>query len=112
MKRKQPPQPTQPHQPKESGRATTDERGNSVWEWKTDTGSFKRDIDPQQLERLLNTGLSTDATGMPSGVDPYNHSRTTPTTPEAAAKKPPRKVDLRKLSEEIKQGKILPKHQK
>jgi hypothetical protein len=104
--------PKQPPQPKKSGRATTDERGNSVWEWQTDTGSFKRDIDQQKLERLQNTGLSTDTTGMPSGVDPYNHSGTAPTTPEEAAKKPPRKVDLRKLSEEIKQGKITPKHQK
>jgi hypothetical protein len=42
---------------------------------------------------------------------PYNRG-IAPTTPEEAAKKPPRKVDLRKLSEEIKQGKILPKHQK
>jgi hypothetical protein len=103
--------PKQPDQPQQSGRATTDERGNSTWEWKTDTGSFKRDIDTQQLERLQNTGLSADTTGMPSSFDPYNKG-IGPTNPEETAKKRPRKVNLRKLSEEIKQGKVLPKHQK
>jgi hypothetical protein len=103
--------PKQPHQPKKSGRATTDESGNSVWEWQTATGSFKRDINPQQLERLQNTGLSVDKTGTRSGVDPYNNG-IAPTNPEETATKRPRKVDLRKLSDEIKQGKVLPKHQK
>jgi len=46
--------PKQPRQAKKSGRATTDERGNSSWEWQTDTGSFKRDIDTQELKRLQN----------------------------------------------------------
>jgi|SRR5450759_3525409 hypothetical protein len=103
--------PKQPHPPKKSGRATIDERGNSVWEWQTDTGSFKRDIAPQELERLANTGLSVDKTGTRSDVDPYNHD-IAPTNPDETAKPRPRKVDLRKLSEDIKQGKVLPKHRK
>ena len=97
---------------KPSGRATIDERGNSVWEWRTDTGSFKRDIDTGELERLAHAGLSVnDAAGMRQGFDPYN-SATASNKLENAAKKQSRKLDLRKLSEEIKQGKILPKHRK
>ena len=105
--------PKPPKKTKRSGRATTDERGNSVWEWQTDSGSFKRDINTEELERLRNAGLSvTDARGTQAGFDPYNNSGITPTKPKEASKKPPRKIDLRKLSEEIKQGKVLPKRQK
>jgi hypothetical protein len=106
--------PVKPKQPKKkSGRATTDERGNSIWEWQTDTGSFKRDINTEELERLRNAGLSVkDRAGIQPCFDPYNNSGIAPTKLEEAAKKSPRKVDLRKLSEEIKQGKIRPTHQK
>jgi hypothetical protein len=103
--------PKKSDQPQQSGRSTTDERGHTVWEWQTATGSFKRDIDSLQPERVQNTGLPTDTTGMPSSGDPYN-SGIAPTNPEETDTKRPRKVDLRKLSDEIKQGKVLPKHQK
>jgi hypothetical protein len=99
-----------PKPPKKSGRAITDERGNSVWEWQTDTGSFKRDIDTQQLKRFQNTGLSlTDTSGKRSDIGPHDNSAVAPTRPEEVATKPPRKSidDLRKLSEEIKQEKLL-----
>ncbi len=110
-KNKLPVTPTQ-QKKKPSGRATIDERGNSVWEWRTDTGSFKRDIDTGELERLAHAGLSVnDAAGIRQGFDPYN-SATAPIKLEDAATKQSRKLDLRKLSEEIKQGKILPKHRK
>lgn len=101
-----------PKKARKSGRATTDERGNSIWEWQTNTGSFKRDIDTGELERLAHAGLSVnDAAGIDQGFDPYNNA-IAPIKPADAAKKPSRKLDLRKLSEEIKQGKIRPKHQK
>lgn len=35
-----------------SGRATWDERGNSIWEWQTAPGVFSRDIDSNQLHAL------------------------------------------------------------
>lgn len=103
--------PKQPKQAKKSGRATTDERGNSVWEWQTDSGSFKRNIDTQKLERLKSSGLSVaDTCGKQSGIDPYNNDRAIkPKQPEEAATKPRRKSidDLRTLSEEIRQKKPL-----
>lgn len=40
-----------------SGRATWDERGNSVWEWQTAPGVFTRDISSQQLEALEAANL-------------------------------------------------------
>jgi hypothetical protein len=53
-----------PKKAKKSGRAATDERGNTVWEWQTATGTFKHDIDTQQLKRLQNDELSvTDTSG-------------------------------------------------
>lgn len=35
-----------------SGRATWDERGNSIWEWQTAPGVYSREISPQQLQAL------------------------------------------------------------
>lgn len=35
-----------------SGRATWDERGNSIWEWQTAPGVFSREINPRQLAAL------------------------------------------------------------
>ncbi len=90
-----------------------DERGNSIWEWQTDTGSFKRDISAQELERLRNAGLSVAAIPETSpGFDPYDHGCIAPAPPAEIATNPPRKRDLRKLSEEIKQGKIVPKYRR
>ncbi len=35
-----------------SGRATWDERGNSIWEWQTAPGVYSREISAQQLQAL------------------------------------------------------------
>lgn len=35
-----------------SGRATWDERGNSIWEWQTAPGVYSREISSQQLQAL------------------------------------------------------------
>jgi hypothetical protein len=40
-----------------SGRATWDERGNSIWEWQTAPGVFTRDVSPQQLQELQASNL-------------------------------------------------------
>lgn len=41
-----------------SGRATWDERGNSIWEWQTAPGVYSRDISLQQLHSLQAHNLS------------------------------------------------------
>ncbi len=43
-----------------SGRATWDERGNSIWEWQTAPGVFSRDINAQQLEAQLEALEAAD----------------------------------------------------
>jgi hypothetical protein len=77
-----------------SGRISYDERGNSVWEWKLETGVYSRDITTQRLKKLdLNdlsiadtakhprpSGLGGDQSGgapMPGGgFNPYDNSST------------------------------------
>jgi hypothetical protein len=47
---------TQPPAPADdsnrSGRPGIDERGNTVWEWKLETGVYSRDISTQRLKKL------------------------------------------------------------
>ena len=77
-----------------SGRITQDERGNSVWEWKLETGVYSRDINTQRLKKLdLNDlsiaetakhqrppGLGGDQSDTPrmpgGGFNPYDNSST------------------------------------
>jgi hypothetical protein len=35
-----------------SGRATWDERGNTIWEWQTAPGIYSREVSAQQLQTL------------------------------------------------------------
>jgi hypothetical protein len=101
--------PKRPRQFKKSGRATTYERGNSLWESETETGSFKRDIDTRRLKRLENAGLTVaDTSGKQPGIDPYNHAVEPPRPDEPAAKARRKSIDdLRKPSEESKQKQSL-----
>lgn len=41
-----------------SGRIAYDERGNSVWEWRLETGVYSRDISTQRLKKLDLDDLS------------------------------------------------------
>lgn len=52
-----------------SGRATWDERGNSIWEWQTAPGVFSRDISAQQLRELEASNLHL--------LDGIEHTETT-----------------------------------
>lgn len=63
-----------------SGRPGVDERGNTVWEWKLETGVYSRDISTQRLKKLDLGDLSIAETA--------SHQR-----PEGlgADKKPPQK---------------------
>jgi len=56
---------------KRSGRAVVDERGNTVWEWKLETGVYSRDITTQRLKKLDLGDLSIAETAKhqtPSGL--------------------------------------------
>jgi hypothetical protein len=55
-----------------SGRITYDERGNSVWEWRLETGVYSRDISTQRLKKLDLNDLSIAETARhqrPLGLD-------------------------------------------
>ena len=55
-----------------SGRITYDERGNSVWEWRLETGVYSRDISTQRLKKLDLNDLSIAETARhqrPPGLD-------------------------------------------
>lgn len=91
---------------KRSGRVVFDDRGNSRWEWQTDSGSFKSDIDTSKLKSLTDSPLSvTDRHAMPGpGFNPYNNAERSPAA--NPAQKPRKSLDdLRKLSEHIKNSK-------
>lgn len=56
---------------KRSGRATFDERGNSVWEWQLETGVYSKDVSTQKLKKLELDELSiaeTAITKRPTGL--------------------------------------------
>lgn len=90
-----------------SGRIAFDDRGNATWEWRTDTGTFSREIDTQRLKALQEaaaTHLAQDSSAVPdAGTDPYSSAdrSLSPEKPEA-----PRRTlsDMRELSEQIKRA--------
>ena len=91
------------HKPrKPSGRVAFDERGNATWEWQSETGRFRRDIDTERL-RKMGSDLSCDGDPLAEPApphDPYNKC----TLPADGQSRPRKRTleDLRRLSEEIK----------
>ncbi len=86
-----------------SGRAAFDDRGQSTWEWRVDTGTFSRQIDTQRLKQIQEQAgvtLKEDPPPPAGGINPY--SAPTPLPPET--KKRRTLDDMRKLSEEIKRN--------
>ncbi len=92
---------------KRSGRVKFDDRGNAIWEWATATGKFGRDVSTARL-KALDPALSivddapppselarVNPLGAKKGYDPYDSSK-------VGKAQPPRKKDLRRLSEWLK----------
>jgi hypothetical protein len=98
------------------GRIAFDDRGKAVWEWRTETGTFKADIDTQQVRALQeSTNVSLGETPPPAPSDnPYDtgdNPYSTGDKRDLIAKRAPRRTldDMRKLSEEIKRARAAKK---
>ena len=75
---KSPQSPAAPDDAKRSGRVGVDERGNSVWEWKLETGVYSRDISTQKLRKLDLSDLSIAETAShqrPTGIEEKQQAR-------------------------------------
>ena len=94
-----------------SGRPSFDPRGGTVWEWKTDTGRYSRDVSTTRVQKLAAPELSleqtviakkpeappADASVAPgSGFNPYDRGGSPATKtnarPAAVARPPSRSV--------------------
>lgn len=91
-----------------SGRIAFNDRGNAVWEWRTETGTFKSDIDTQQVKALQEATDMKLATpqAYPPGHSPGSHNPYSTVDGGPRDTKTPRRTldDMRKLSEEIKRA--------
>jgi hypothetical protein len=94
---------------KTTGRVKFDDRGNAIWEWAITTGAYSPEVSSQRMKRLEHPALSiaedaptpvdhvrSNPLGTKKGYDPYDSGKLG--KPPA----PPRKKDLRKLSEWLK----------
>ena len=98
-----------------TGRIAFDDRGNAVWQWRSDTGTFKSDIDTQRvraLQEATTAQLGGEAqVAAPAAPPPSNDPYSTADAHHLLEKKAPRRTldDMRKLSEEIKRARALKK---
>jgi hypothetical protein len=101
--------PDTPADAKGTGRVKFDDRGNAVWEWSLATGAFGHEVSTERLQKLEHPALSiaddaptpfetvrANPLGTKKGYDPYDSGKL------GKAPAPPRKKDLRRLSEFLK----------
>src|SRR5271170_119939 len=94
---------------KGTGRVQFDDRGNAIWEWSIATGAFGREVSTERMQRLEHPALSlaedaptphetvrANPLGTKKGYNPYDSGKL------GKAPGPPKKTDLRRLSEVIK----------
>jgi hypothetical protein len=94
---------------KSTGRVQFDERGTAVWEWSIATGAFGREVTTERLQKLEHPALSladdsptpfetvrANPLGTKKGYDPYDSGKL------GKRPEPPKKKDLRRLSEFLK----------
>jgi hypothetical protein len=94
---------------KSTGRVKFDERGTAVWEWSIATGAFGREVTTERLQKLEHPALSladdaptpfetvrSNPLGTKKGYDPYDSGKL------GKRPEPPKKKDLRRLSEFLK----------
>jgi hypothetical protein len=92
-----------------TGRVKFDDRGNAVWEWQVETGSFSLDVSTARLQKLEHPALSlaedapspvetvrSNPLGTKKGYDPYDSGKL------GKSNAAPKKKDLRRLSEWMK----------
>jgi hypothetical protein len=97
-----------------SGRIAFDDRGNARWEWRTETGNFKSDIDTRKVRALQeSTGETLGGTpSYPAPTTPSGDPYRTADAPRSSEKAPRRTLDdMRRLSEEIKRARELKRPQ-
>jgi hypothetical protein len=90
-----------------TGRVKFDDRGNAIWEWAVSTGSFGTEVSTSRLKKLENQTLSLaddsptpapattvkqNPKGVAHGYSPYDSG-------VLVKAQPPRKKDLKRLSE-------------
>jgi hypothetical protein len=89
-----------------SGRIQFDARGNAIWQWRTEAGDFKSDVDTRTVRALQDASdvqlgdAPAHSLSHPLHHDPYS------TADAPRTQKSPRRTldDMRKLSEEIKRA--------
>jgi hypothetical protein len=99
-----------------SGRIAFDDRGNAVWQWRSDTGTFKSDIDTKKVRALQEAttaqlGGEAQVAAPVAATRPNNDPYSTADSHHLLEKKAPRRTldDMRKLSDEIKRARALKK---
>jgi hypothetical protein len=95
-----------------SGRVAHNERGNAIWEWRTETGNFKSEIDTRTVRALQDATDVTlqGTTAMPASYRFGSHNPYSSADTPAGPKTPRRTLDdMRRLSEEIKRTRELKK---
>lgn len=77
-----------------SGRASFDARGNTVWEWKTESGEYSSDVSTMRV-KMLEADLTLEKTAIvakpdvpATGFNPYNSAVPAVSKPGANAVRP------------------------